>query len=223
MKKLFLGICIISSAYSLAQTTYENFIEGYRFNKFLSQVTDGGKKINYDDVQGSAYLNKKFQQGIISGIKSEALLRYSTLLDNFEIRVNDDVYEIPRNSTFSEVRLLGDAQRFILLDTGDDNKGYFQVLNSGNTKVLKKYRTIYRPERPTQNPVLPNVPATFEDQKPVYYIKFKDNTILVPKNFKDFSSLFSDKKTELEAFMKENKIKSLKEPDLIKIASFLDK
>ena len=223
MGKILFSLCFILSVSTFAQTVHSSLLEGYRFNKFLSEVTDGQKKIKYEDVNGIPYLTKSFARGKISGIDHELLIRYSPFLDSFEVRINDDVYEIPKSFTFSTIRFLENGKQFILVSTGDANDGYFEIIASGSSKLLKKHKTEFRPERPSLNPIIPGTPPTFEVSKPVYYIQYNNIAYLVPKSIKDLPDVIAEKAEALKLFIKENRIKTVKEYDLIRIVQFLNK
>ena len=114
------------------------------------------------------------------------------------------------------------GEKLVLINTNDELSGYFFELADGKNKLLKKVSTKFKKEIPAPNTLIPGIPAKFEKQSPNYYIKTNQNLIKVPKNSKELLSHFPENKTDLEKFIKTNKINIKQEIDLIKLVNFLN-
>ena len=77
---------------------------------------------------------------------------------------------------------------------------------------------------PAPNTLVPEIPAKFEIQKPLYFIKTENGTVKVSKKTDDIvKALPADRQSDARDFIKANNIKLSQELDLIKLVTFLNK
>ena len=117
----------------------------------------------------------------------------------------------------------GTHEKLVLVNTRDEYAVYFFELASGKNRLLKKITTKFHDAVPAPNSLISGTPTRFETLKPLYFIKTEDALIKIPKNTKDLAISFPDRKSELNDFIKTNKIKLNNEADLIKLTQFLNK
>lgn len=71
--------------------------------------------------------------------------------------------------------------------------------------LYKKIKTKFVDAAPAANSYATGRPAAFKPQQPVYYIKTEKGWIKKPKNQKDITEAFSDKKDALNIFLTKKK------------------
>ncbi len=149
-------------------------------------------------------------------------VRYNSYKDEIEFQKDNSHLVLPKENQFSRIEISSPKQTLVLLETGDDLSGYFFELVNGKNTLYKKVKTKLITAQAAANSYATDKPASFKLQQPVYYIKTEKRWIRKPKNQKDITEAFSDKKDALNTFFKSNKIKFDKEEDLIKLVSFLN-
>jgi hypothetical protein len=112
------------------------------------------------------------------------------------------------------IRLVKDSTNPILVGTG-----FYQVLYGGKSSVLKKeMKTIGEDVRNNTEGVV-----RFIELKNYYYIH-KDNTYYPVKNKKNLLEIYKDRKTDIQQYIRNNKLKYKKNKDnyLIKLSAYYD-
>ncbi len=198
-----------------------------RFNKIIDEVNNGPKKLKYADIQGSPYYYANFIPAKVGDTPGTIPIRYSPFLDSVEILDSNsgNVYEIPREEAYPKFTFETTKEKLVLVNTNNEYSGYFFELIMGKNRLLKKISTKFKDEIPAPNPLISAIPAKFEKQKPIYFIKTENNNIIkLTKNSNDLlNALPEDKKDATKDFIKTNKIKLNEELDLIKLVTFLNK
>jgi len=223
MKKIFITAAVLFMSISVySQSISQSLFEVNRFNKFIDEVNNGQKKLKYSDIQGSPYYHKNFEPAKLADNPEIINIRYNTLLDSVEFLNGTDVYELPRSNSFPKFTLLTTNEKLVFLNTGTDYAGYFFELVSGKNRLLKKVRVKFDPEIPAPNTMISGTPARFAPIDPVYFIQTGNQDIQVPKKTEELLVYFTDNKDAVANFIKSNKIKLMKEADLIKLVQFLN-
>ncbi|WP_336686677.1 hypothetical protein [Chryseobacterium bernardetii] len=223
MKKIILTLAISSFSLGFAQQKLSiNSITGFQ-SAFDDLKNRMGKSLNFDEVEGSPYLNKKFTNAKVATNYQEASVRYNSYSDEIEFQKGDEVQVLPKSPTFSRVEFTAPAQVMVLLETSDDLSGYFIELVNGKNSLYKKIKTEFVDASPATKGYTDKKPASFNQLDPVYYIKTEKGFIKKPKHQKDIQNEFPDKQEVLNAFFKSNKIKFDKEESLIKLVNFLNR
>lgn len=111
---------------------------------------------------------------------------------------------------------------FIPYENSNEKGGYFSVLADGkNYGFYKKTATVFMEPRKAQNNYQKDTPPSFE--KTVTYYLVKDGEFLeMPSNKSRIVKMMEKKKSEMDTFMKTNKIDLGKEVDLIKTFTYFD-
>ena len=202
-------------------------------NTLLGPVTDANQKrtINWDEFQGSPYTNNSFQPTQLF-YKDENMgtvfYRYNAL--NEEIEVKQSVLE-------EGIRALGRDKNIAILNNGfpmsfktfiDRNNntlnGYLTVLMEGPKFTLyKRIRVKYTEGAPAANSFVKATPSRFAQFEEYYIQKEGVNRIdELDQRKGTIYKLDSDRKEEIKAFMKENKLDVKTQSDLIRIVQFLN-
>ncbi len=190
------------------------------------------KTVEYDlrDIEGSPYINKVFTAAEISTQKKTLFaLRYNAYNDQFEVKGDDKKtyllnklkkdFIIKFNSTNKSYKAFSYIK--------DDNflTGYFVILSNIKSKIslLKKERIMFVESKVGVTSYQEDKPAHFKRVNDKYFLKIEDNPAkILPKNKKDIAKIFPEHSKEILSFIKKNKIKTSKEADLIKLASFIN-
>lgn len=197
-----------------------------RFSKIIDEVNNGPKKLKYSDIQGSPYYYANFVPAKLGETSATIPIRYSPFLDSVEIMDSNtgNVYEIPKEEAYPKFTFETTKEKLVLVNTNNEYSGYFFELIAGKNRLLKKVITKFVDETPPPNTLISGIPAKFEVQKPIYFIKTEDNLIKITKKADDLlNALPSDKKDSVKDFIKTNKIKLNDQLDLIKLVTFLNK
>ena len=213
---LFIGTFLQAQQIDLARNS--------QFVKSMDQINNGKTVLKYSDIQGNPFYKKGFSEAKIGDTGTILPVRYNLYKDSFELLNNNDIYSLPKESSFSKFIFTDTNEKFILENDNNGFAGYFLVLADGKNKLLKKIAVKFSPEVPAPNTMVSGIPAKFENQKPVYFIKTEDNLIKLTKKSDDLiNALQADRKESVKDFIKTNKIKLAEESDLIKLVNFLNK
>lgn len=214
----FLQAQISSSPFSTAN------LPGSPSNLFLNTIsnTKGGGPLSYDEIKGSPYYKKEFSLAKMAENFESAPARYNSFTDQIEFQKGDKNYVLPKESIFSNIIFLTTREKMVLLETNDENSGYFFELVGGKYGLYKKVKTKFVDIKKAANSFSEDKPAYFLNIDPFYYIKTEKGYIKQPKGSKDIIAQIPEKTEQLNAFFKSNKIKFNKEEDLIKLANFLN-
>ncbi len=183
------------------------------------------------DVEGSKYIQDDFNKATISiysGYKFN--VKYNAYDDEMEVQGKDNTsFALNKNEKNAEVTFLDNKITYGLFDyTNSDGQkvpGYFQKLTVGETvALLKKEKIMFIEEKMSKTGYDAYRPPQFKRLNDQFFIKLKEGPIAVelPKNKKNIASLFPAKKDEILKFIKENKIKTNKEEDLIKLTNYIN-
>ncbi len=213
---VFLGISAIK-----AQANYFN--EAFRFNKFMEQVNSpDGKKLTYQDIEGDPYFQRAFATANIENATQAIQTRYNSYTDTVEILQEDQIFELPKSQKYSRISFPNKAATLVYVNLNNDTEGYYFELAPGKYSLLKKMKSEFRPGSKAVNSFTPAIEPRFENLDPIYYIKTDAQLIKVGKKEKEILDSFPDKKSELQTFIKTNKLKLSQEADLVKLVKFLN-
>ncbi|WP_304343324.1 hypothetical protein [Chryseobacterium koreense] len=224
MKTITCSVLLLigSHFFHAQQITVGDLARQARFSKVIDEVNNGKTKIKYSEINGIPYYTAGFVNARVGDTSSYVPIRYNTFLDTIEIMDKSEVYEIPREESYPKFTLDKSNLKLVLVNTHDEFAGYFFEIASGKNRILKKIQTKFYEAVPAPNSLISAIPARFETQKPIYFLKTEDEFIRLPKNAKDLPALLPARKAELESFLKSNKIKTNDEVDLMKLAAFLN-
>lgn len=224
MKKqlLLVAITLCYSLFGYSQNDKVNTLDNMG-------ITMAGR--NYDiksGTQGSPYLNATFLHAKVGETVQNALMRYNAYRDQFEfIDSKRDTLALNKTEAFSNITFTGLNLNYQLVTytekSGLMNTGYLIRVHEKNGNVLyKRQKVNFYQAVIAKSSYDSNTPARYSPAKDTYFLKNKDNQVSeLPTNKKGFLKLYPEKKTELEAFIKQNDIDVEKEQDLIRLIDFL--
>jgi hypothetical protein len=182
------------------------------------------KPIDYKYVQGSCYINKDFVDGQITLNTSQtfkAPLRYDIFADQIEYKnETNEIFIVQNPQAIRTVYM--DSLQFKYLDPEEfaNMKGFYQLLVLGDFSLYKKYQILLKnPE--AAGPGKYSLAAMFIPLESKYYIMDTDDNLREITGKKDLLLPGKDA-TELEKYIKANKIKVKEEKDLIRFTEFLN-
>jgi len=225
MKKLIITASIFLSGIYL-QAQQIDLARNAQFTKSMDEINNGPKKIKYSDIQGTPYYYPNFIPAKLGDTSGTIPIRYSPFLDSVEIMDNKtgNVYVIPEEEAYPKFTFETTKEKLVLVNTNNEYSGYFFEIVGGKNRLLKKVITKFKDETPPPNTLVPGIPAKFEVQKPIYFIKSDEGLVKVSKKTDDLlNALPADKKDAAKDFIKTNKIKLNEELDLVKLVTFLNK
>ena len=224
MKKSHLVVVLLLLSYS---TLFSQ--KGNSINNAISDISDVfryQKNMEYEDYNGSPYLNHPFSLGTINNTNENKIysfqLRYNVYEDKMEIQKEDKSIVNLAKENYFDVLILG--EKFILTTyeiNGAKNVGYLELLFDKNNLILyKKHTRTLISAKKAKSSYEEDKPAKFVTSESFYFKSKNNNTILLPKKKKDFLKSFNNKSTEIASYMKKNKLKNSKKEDLIKILTY---
>lgn len=176
-------------------------------------------------VQGSKYLNDNFQNGIILFGDKEinTLLRYNALAGEFELK-NPSTNEVASVVRTRAIKFkVGTSNYAVSTYMGKDDiitEGYFEILNEGNTQLLKRDLVTYKEAEPAPNSYNPSKPARYISSTEYYLKKGSEPAEKVSLNKKDILKIMDT--DEARSFVKDNKLKLKSEEEVVKLLNFLN-
>jgi hypothetical protein len=182
------------------------------------------KPVNYTYVQGSCYLNEAFVEGRITlntNQTFEGPIRYDIYADQIEFKNQaNEIFTVQNPRVIITVYLDSLKLKYFDPDEFENMKGFYELLVFGNYSLYKKYQiSLKNPE--SAGPGIYANAAMFIPLDSKYYIMDPDANFREIINKKDL--LFPDRDVAvLEKFIKDNKIKTKNEQDLILFTEFLN-
>jgi len=199
----------------------------YTFNSYSQYVSyqDGSpaREIKLVNVEGSELLYPDWTKGSIklaSGrVYDEMLLKYNIYEDQLYFQGKDNA-TMKFTSTVVEFRFGSDVYRNGYPAIKDFNElSYFKVLSEGKATLLKKITKNVIDVKEFNSSI--TVKKIADDK--IYYLFNNGKMLLLKSDKATFLGLVSDKKSEIEAYLKANKINFKKEEDLIALVTAYNK
>lgn len=171
----------------------------------------------YTEIEGSPYLKDEWARGTVkakhNGKTYElAKMRYDTYKDELEYEENQKSYRFSSEITeFSTTD--GVFRNNFPAYESLSGRSFYQVLSDGKVKLLKRTVTKIQTEK-----LYSSATVTKRFAKEEFLYLFKDGAIIrLKKDKKALLEALSDKQADLEAFIKEQKIKFSKEEDFLRV------
>jgi hypothetical protein len=196
--------------------------------KNLPSAPYGSSTGSYGDmdsrgIKGTAYLNPAFIEGSLIFANGDRLdkqpLRYNLYTQQFQIIQNDDTLAIA-NADEIEYLLMADKV-FVYtnyLCQGKHKSGYFELLENGECRLLKRWVATYHEVDPSGSSTIAD--DCFYRDCQCFIQFFKNPAAPVSSSKKDFIRSFANNGEEVKAYMKQEKLKAKHETDLIKIVDY---
>ncbi|MEM7380819.1 MAG: hypothetical protein AAF361_06415 [Bacteroidota bacterium] len=185
------------------------------------------KSPNLDDVkaEGSPYLEEEFKYGRVyayDSLKLKGEMRYNAYRSEIEVAEDDDSYFSLLKRPYISVEI--DNEIFKMYTYTDVNNlsrvAYFNPRNKGKAVLLFKPEIKLRKGRVPSTSYDRYVPPTYIDIS-TYYIKTGEEPAeRVRLKKKDIVSVLKNKKTEVVAYIKDEKLNMSKEADVIRLLNY---
>ncbi|MEL6917237.1 MAG: hypothetical protein AAFO99_05845 [Bacteroidota bacterium] len=225
MKKLLIVFLIIPASHISAQIV-RNTTES--FNELVFFV--GINNPEYDNAEGSRYLNEEFVLAKINSISKVQPVRFNLIENSIEIRKEDGTIMSLSQSYDYTIKLVDgskkeyETKRF-KNENGDIKTSFFEKIHATENYALYfKERIRYIPKKPAKSSYDQEVPAKFVKGISKFYMAFSKSEsqelIEIPRRKKDFLKTFMDKDGTMEKFLKKEKLKFDKKEDLVKLLDF---
>jgi hypothetical protein len=169
---------------------------------------DGRPKVVYE---GSPYLNDEFKTGVVSAGTMQfngVPMRYNIVDDVMEYQVVGQTFLLDPDPKITKI-VIGD-QTFVVV-----SNGFYELQVEGKLSLLSKKVINYRP-----NNDLTGVPAKYSRQEDIHYLILADlsqEKVTTMKNFLDF---IPDKKEEMTALAKTEKLSVKDWDDLVRLVKY---
>ena len=228
---------LIFSLYAEAQVGIQAGQHGFILNTqnlepHQVDVIDGIATMRYTNsaasIKGSPYLNKEFEEGIMTTLDGTVIpglkYRYDIYGDRMQFIVNGDTATINKPLALSSLEV--GNRKFVyevfLVEAGKVATGYFEVIEETETLTVLHRRQIeieqdiyvsnYGGGGGTKEFMMKNVNS--------YFVKPIDSAALQVRNKKGLLNSLSDHQDQVKQYMKEHKISVKKEEDLQELAKF---
>tara|TARA_R110000744_G_scaffold153942_1_gene268519 strand:+ start:371 stop:1060 length:690 start_codon:yes stop_codon:yes gene_type:complete len=175
-------------------------------------------------IDGSPYMNEIFKKGktIINGKHtSDALMRYDAYRDAIEIKNENDI----ARTLLRRSNIIADIDGTIYMvreyrESGENKLGYFNPLNEGYARLLKKPKKIFVQAENPENGYDTFKPAKYQDIS-MYYIQKGDEPAIETKLSKRKILSFLDDSSEiLKQYIKKNELNMQSESDIIQLINY---
>ncbi|WP_431132365.1 hypothetical protein [Psychroserpens mesophilus] len=183
-------------------------------------------------IRGSVYIQNAFMPAKLSLEDGTKIfkLRYNAFNDEIEIEIDgQEPNALNRNIDNLLIIFVGDDKTYeavdYINDEGSTVRGYFVHANDAHSKhqLLIKESIKFVDRKPAKTSYDKGKPAEFIRLDDRYFIAIGDNpAVEFPKKKKDLSNIFPDKYDDIIDFMKENKIKTSREEDLIELVNYIN-
>ena len=197
-------------------------INGVSKAQFLQDIQ--GRVITtqtYTDVIGSPFLNDAFVNGnvvLTNGVKFQSVpVKYSSYNDELFFKNPKDESLLSFVVPVKSFELLGQTyvNGFPAIDNFTENSFYELIANSSVKLLEKNYKTIL--ENKPYNSA--SVEKKFEDNI-IYYVFKAGKMKRFKPSKKDFMETFADKSSEIDVFLKKEKVDFKNNADLVKVFEY---
>ncbi len=220
----FLVLLIGMSSGLRAQTEMLNktFMNDVQFNKII-EGTFLHPNMKISDVQGTPYLNDKFEPGKVTILQDTVYeniaLRYNAFTDDLEFKRRDSVFNIAFKTVVKKAEFGGNTFSCRSFEAnGVSRDGFFKVLTEGKATLLARY-TIQFFDREEAKAFSDYQPARFEEPVKQYFMSLEGTSARLISNKKSLLRMFGDHQNEMDSFISKNKLSIKDDEELCKIIS----
>ncbi len=224
MKKTILCILLLVLTYSHAQIAQP---KNDSFNELVFFV--GTNTSKYDKAEGSRYIANDFKSAKINNYAQTQLVRFNIIENLIEVKKADGtIMSLSKSYPYTITFLDGSNKvyetRAYVDDEGNQRNTFFEKIHTANSySLFLRSRVKYIPGRPEKSSYEPAKPAKFVGLDPVYHVTDNSdskNLLQIPTKKKQFLRLYKNKSKELDAFIKQNKLRLDTSKDLIAALDF---
>jgi hypothetical protein len=216
MKKLHTTILILLVSFGFANAQYLQDVQGRPI-----------MEISYTDIKGTPFLFDDWVSGMVTLGNGETFknvpLKYNVFDEKlyFKNPKNDELLEFVqpvKSFKFNESIGAGVFSKGFPVIDKFNSETFYNVLFDGKVKLLnKKYKTVLE-VRPYNSAT---TEKSFVDRNEYFMVKGTEIK-RIKNSKKDFLDIFSDKSTQIDAFIKKEKINFKNNDDLIKVFNYYD-
>jgi len=227
MKRIFsvVVLSLICSANIFSQDLYEMKQAIDFFHSAKLTEGDWRAALTEADIKGSPYLNDEFIEGsIFTTSKNQFInvpVRYNIFSDQIEFRTGDGTIQALAAPEAIEKIEYGDYRLEYIpyLLGGKIKRGFFVILEKGKATLYSRPQILFEPAKE---------PGAYSDAQPPKFIKRPDEYYIragmepakVIMKSRDIPKVLPDHQEQVEAFIKEHKIKSNRGDDLGKLVKY---
>ena len=198
---------------------YNGFLDAYQYNKyFQNQPVKNSNE--YQDIEGSPFLNTEFSEGIIYLKDTTAVklpMRYNIYTDEMEYQLKGVTYVVGDPKFLNKI-VLGKSV-FIYLPYF--LKGcYVELLESGKCFLLLRRSVTFHPAEGPKPVEGVSRPAGFTKDPDAFYYLVGSSKPVEIFTMKSVLNALQDQKLKIESYIKTEKINKTKKENLIKIAKY---
>lgn len=220
------GLFLTATLSMTAQTRIINMLN--RTNGSNFDLMQKMNKKESENAVGSPYITPAFNLASISGVTDVVMVNYNAETDAIDINSGDDkIFELPKDSDFGTVTFKNGKAKYVLFsyknEKGQNVRGYLNEVSAApKARLYKRERIALIPERQPSTGYDRYVPPKYDRVNDIYYLQVGEAApVIYPKNRKEVSAMFPERKSEVEAFLKKNRISFKSEEDLVKLTAFL--
>ena len=173
---------------------------------------------DYDNIDGSPYLNTEFVDGtfyIKDTVAIKLPIRYNIYVDHMEYKSDGAVYYVDSPQILSRI-VLGESVFIYLPLIGKGS--YVELLESGKFKLVQKRRVDFKHSE--SKPMEGLIRSRYESNTDVFYLLNNQNQPFRIENMNSVLKALQDQKTQIETFIKQEKIRNTKKENLVKIVKY---
>lgn len=220
---LLANLLLFTSNFLIGQVDAKN---GVFFKKFFtSEVSSTTEE---SSIKGSPYSDKVFIKGEVAmkdGNTYKSIpLRYNIFLDRIEFSNEGAIFYISDPNQIKNVKIGNFTYVYtIYYDGSKIKKSHFLLHHKvENNKLLKKERIEFEN---AENPIaFQNAkPARYKKMPNIFYLKFGAKPAVEVKRRKHIAKLFPSYQTEIEKYVKKNKVSPKSVKDLVNLLDYYSK
>ncbi|MBC2843461.1 hypothetical protein [Winogradskyella flava] len=222
MKRLTLLAIILIGSLSIEAQNYNVAIRD------MQNIMDINSAVNIKerlDVEGSPYVQDKFEPIKLKGLEAKVSAKYNAYLGQMHLKAGEEVISLNVNSDY-EVKFIGQNKTYRTFSykslARKSERGFLVVIKETDKfQLLKEELIIFKNKIPAKNSYVREVPAKYTKGSDTYYFMLNDEVVHFPTKKKDLIKAFPDIEKKLKSYIKDNKLSTKKESDLIQIAEYI--
>lgn len=213
-------VSILVSAQAFSQNIGYNNLQSF----LLKENYQVKNHDNYQNIEGTAFLNKNFSKGEIFttyGNYKDVEMKYDIYEGSFLLNVDNKTMYLDQLPSVKKIEL--DGTDFFIKKykiNGKDRQSFMIRLDSGQVSLYAKKNVSLRPEEPPKALESASHPARFVAQPDSYFLQMGSGNLVLIESIKDFYEIFPEKAEPLKSFAKKEKLGVKKEKELIQIVQF---
>jgi hypothetical protein len=191
--------------------------------EYLNNSTAGGLNTIPSNLEGTPYLTEDFQNGRIyveNNAPYAARLRYNAYQDEIQVQSGKGITSLyKRESLWAE--LGGETFKYYRYQTKSGiSSGYFVELNTGPSRLLKRYEKVFREAQAASSSYSQDKSARFDEMVSYFLLRKQNPAQKVRLRTKDILEILGAE--EAEAYVKKKKLKLRSEAAVIELLDHLN-